>query len=79
MAKLIKKIRNFDEYNIFTPTVVTAKIFKEYLEFTKTKGKYFYVANGNSTVCNNLTERNDFEKQVSMGTVDFCNYKNYLD
>lgn len=109
MAKLTKKVRNFDEYiedfmihcvnkdlskktlksyesslklfqkyleeehNIFTPTMVTAKIFKEYLEFTKTKGKYSYVANGDSTTCNNPTARNDFGKQVSMWTVN-----NYL-
>jgi len=49
-----------EEHNIFTPTAVTAKNFKEYLEFTKTKGKYSYVIDENSTVSNNSAASNDF-------------------
>ncbi|MDU4749531.1 MAG: site-specific integrase [Clostridium butyricum] len=37
-----------DEVNIFTPLDVTTRNIKDYLEFTKTKGKYSYVADVNS-------------------------------
>ncbi|BBK76423.1 hypothetical protein Cbu04g_14310 [Clostridium butyricum] len=37
-----------DEVNVFTPLDVTTKNIKDYLEFTKTKGKYSYVADVNS-------------------------------
>lgn len=62
-----------DEVNIFTPLKVTTKHIKEYLEFTKNKGKYSYVVDINSLKSNNPSARGDFGKQVSMYTVN-----NYL-
>lgn len=62
-----------EEYNIVTPTVVTTKQVKDYIEFTKNKGKYTYVADTNTTINNNPSARGDFGKQVSMYTVN-----NYL-
>lgn len=62
-----------EECNIFTPTVVKDKDIKNYLEFTKEKGKYSYVANINTTMCNNPQNRKDFGKEVSLWTVN-----NYL-
>lgn len=62
-----------DEKNIFTPIVLKTNDIKEYLEFTKNKGKYSYVADIQSTNSNNPTARGDFGKQVSMWTVN-----NYL-
>jgi integrase/recombinase XerD len=62
-----------DEVNIFTPLKVAAKNIKDYLEFTRTKGKYSYVADSDSLKYNNPSARGDFGKQVSMYTVN-----NYL-
>ena len=62
-----------DEKNIFTPLEITNKDIKEYLEFTKNKGKYTYVSDINSTNINNPVNRGDFGKPVSMWTVN-----NYL-
>ena len=62
-----------DELKIFSPKDVTTKNIKEYLEFTKTKGKYTYVANEKTLKYNNPTNRGDFGKQVSLYTVN-----NYL-
>ena len=62
-----------DEINIFTPLKVTTKHIKDYLEFTKNKGKYSYVVDINSLKSNNPFTRGDFGKQVSMYTVN-----NYL-
>ena len=62
-----------DEVNIFTPLKVTTKHIKDYLEFTKNKGKYSYVVDINSLKSNNPSARGDFGKQVSMYTVN-----NYL-
>lgn len=62
-----------EECNIYNPTTVKASDIKDYLEFTKTKGKYSYVSDIKSTMCNNPQNRTDFGKQVSMWTVN-----NYL-
>lgn len=62
-----------DKKNIFTPVAITTKDIKEYLEFTKNKGKYTYVSDINSTNINNPVNRGDFGKQISMWTVN-----NYL-
>lgn len=62
-----------DEASIFTPIKVTTKHIKDYLEFTKNKGKYSYVVDINSLKSNNPSARGDFGKQVSMYTVN-----NYL-
>lgn len=62
-----------DEINVFTPLKVTTKNIKDYLEFTRTKGKYSYVADCDSIKANNPSARGDFGKQVSMYTVN-----NYL-
>lgn len=62
-----------DEVNVFTPLKVTTKHVKDYLEFTRTKGKYSYVADCDSIKLNNPSARGDFGKQVSMYTVN-----NYL-
>lgn len=62
-----------DEENIFTVESVTSKHIKTYLEFTKNKGKYSYVADVNSINLNNPSARGDFGKEISMWTVN-----NYL-
>lgn len=62
-----------EEHNISNPCVITTKHIKEYLEFTKDKGKYSYVSNVDTTIYNNPSARRDFGKQVSMWTVN-----NYL-
>lgn len=62
-----------DEMNIFSPIPVKTKDIKDYLEFTKKKGKYSYVVDYSSTYNNNPSARGDFGKQVSMWTVN-----NYL-
>lgn len=59
-----------EEHKIFSPVVVTTENIKEYLEFTKNKGKYSYVTDVNSTVMNNPTARRDFGKEVSLWTVN---------
>jgi len=55
-----------DEENIFTPTSVTTKHIKTYLEFTKNKGKYSYVAEVNTLDYNNPQNRGDFGKEISI-------------
>lgn len=62
-----------DEKNIYSPLMLKPCDIKEYLEFTKTKGKYSYVGDVSSISCNNPSARGDFGKQVSMWTVN-----NYL-
>ena len=62
-----------DEKNIFSPISVKTKDIKEYLEFTKNKGKYSYVGDLRTTIINNPSARGDFGKPVSMWTVN-----NYL-
>ena len=62
-----------DDYNIFNVESVTTKNIKNYLEFTKTKGKYSFVVDEKSVNCNNPTARGDFGKEISMWTVN-----NYL-
>lgn len=62
-----------DEKKIYSPVAVKTNDIKEYLEFTKNKGKYSYVGDITTTVNNNPSARGDFGKQVSMWTVN-----NYL-
>lgn len=62
-----------EEHKIFTPIVVTSSLIKDYLEFTKERGKYSYVSDISTTINNNPLGRTDFGKQVSMWTVN-----NYL-
>ena len=62
-----------DELNIYSPIAITTKHIKDYVEFTKNKGKYSYVADNNSINSNHPQNRGDFGKQVSMWTVN-----NYL-
>lgn len=49
-----------DNKNIYSSLKVKTKDIKQYLEFTKTKGKYSYVIDINSTISNNQSERGDF-------------------
>lgn len=60
-----------EELNKFVPSAITTKDIKEYLEFTKERGKYSFVAT--TEVNNNPLNRGDFGKKVSLYTVN-----NYL-
>lgn len=62
-----------DDKKIYSPLKVKTKDIKQYLEFTKNKGKYSYVGDINSIKQNNPSSRGDFGKPVSMWTVN-----NYL-
>ncbi|MGL4848972.1 MAG: tyrosine-type recombinase/integrase [Clostridium sp.] len=62
-----------DDKNIYSPLKVKTKDVKEYIEFTKDKGKYSYVGDVESIKSNNPSARGDFGKPVSMWTVN-----NYL-
>ncbi|WP_024615050.1 tyrosine-type recombinase/integrase [Clostridium sp. Ade.TY] len=70
--KLFAKYMENDK-KIFSPLKVKTKDIKEYLEFTKNKGKYSYVGDLKSTIYNNPSARSDFGKPVSLWTVN-----NYL-
>ncbi|WP_317310231.1 site-specific integrase [Clostridium thermobutyricum] len=67
--KLFAKYMKEDK-NIYSPLKVKTKDIKQYLEFTKTKGKYSYVIDINSTRSNNPSARRDFGKPVSIWTVN---------
>ncbi|WP_026886492.1 hypothetical protein [Clostridium beijerinckii] len=59
-----------DDVNVFTPLKVTTRHIKNYLEFTKNKGNYTYAVDINSLKLHNPSARGDFEKQVSLYTVN---------
>lgn len=61
------------EKNIYTPIVVTTRDIKDYLEFTKSKGKYSFVTDEKTLEHNNPLARGDFGKEISLYTVN-----NYL-
>lgn len=60
-----------EELNKFIPSVITTKDIKEYLEFTRDRGKYSFVAT--TEINNNPLARGDFGKKISLYTVN-----NYL-
>lgn len=62
-----------EELNKFIPSAITTKDIKEYLEFTKERGKYSFISRALEETNNNPSARGDFGKQVSLYTVN-----NYL-
>lgn len=62
-----------EEFNTTELEKVEEKHIKEYLDFTKDRGKYSFVANAESLDINKPQNRTDFEKEVSKGTLN-----NYL-
>ncbi|WP_154698365.1 tyrosine-type recombinase/integrase, partial [Clostridium botulinum] len=62
-----------EEFKIFSPTLVETKHIRDYMKFTKEKGKYSYIANNSTINLNNPSQRKDFGKPVSMWTIN-----NYL-
>ncbi|MEW9093714.1 MAG: tyrosine-type recombinase/integrase [Clostridiaceae bacterium] len=62
-----------EEFNITEVEKVEEEQIKEYLDFTKERGKYSFVANIETTDINRPHNRTDFGKEVSIGTIN-----NYL-
>lgn len=62
-----------EEFKIFSPISVETKHIRDYMKFTKEKGKYSYIANNSTINLNNPSQRKDFGKPVSMWTIN-----NYL-
>lgn len=62
-----------DEKQITTIDKVNKEVVEEYLEFTKERGKYSYVADERSLKINNQQSRKDFGKEVTGATLN-----NYL-
>jgi integrase/recombinase XerD len=62
-----------EELNVTELEKVQEKYIKEYLEFTKDRGKYSFVENAKSLDINKPHNRTDFEKEISKGTLN-----NYL-
>ncbi|WP_029453173.1 tyrosine-type recombinase/integrase [Clostridium algidicarnis] len=78
-----------EEYNILDLGKVEEKHIKEYLTFTKERGKYSFVTDARTTKINNPNNRKDFGKQVSNYTINsylrnikvffsFCLENNYI-
>lgn len=62
-----------EEFNVTEVEKVEEKHIKEYLEFTKERGKYSFVANTETLDINRPNNRSDFGKEVSIATIN-----NYL-
>lgn len=62
-----------EEFNIIELEKVEESHVKQYLDFTKERGKYSFIANSQSLDINKPQNRTDFGKKVSMGTLN-----NYL-
>ncbi|WP_315114628.1 tyrosine-type recombinase/integrase [uncultured Clostridium sp.] len=62
-----------EEFNISEVEKVEEKHIKEYLDFTKERGKYSFVTDVKTTDINRPHNRTDFGKEVSIGTIN-----NYL-
>lgn len=78
-----------EEFNISELLKVEEKHIKEYLNFTKERGKYSFVTNAESTNINKPQNRTDFGKEISNGTLNnylrnvkvffnFCYNENYI-
>ncbi|MCB2297078.1 tyrosine-type recombinase/integrase [Clostridium tagluense] len=79
-----------EEFNISELLKVEEKHIKEYLNFTKERGKYSFVANEESTNINKPQNRTDFGREISKGTLNnylrnikvffnFCFDNNYIN
>lgn len=62
-----------EEFNILEVEKVEEKHIREYLDFTKERGKYSFVVDVRSTDINRPHNRTDFGKEVSIATIN-----NYL-
>lgn len=62
-----------EEWNITNLEEVEEKHIKEYIDFTKERGKYSFVADVATTAINKPNKRSDFGKEVSIATIN-----NYL-
>lgn len=59
-----------EEFNLLNVEMVTEKHIREYIQFTKERGKYSYVANVDTIGANNPQTRKDFGKTVSVTTIN---------
>jgi len=78
-----------EEFNITEVEKVEETHIKEYLDFTKERGKYSFVASSESLEINKPHNRSDFGKEVSIATINnylrnikvffnFCFESNYI-
>lgn len=59
-----------EEFQIMKISDIKDKHIKEYIKFTKERGKYSYVSDDKSVVINNPSVRKDFGKAVSSSTIN---------
>lgn len=59
-----------EEFQIMKISDIKDKHIKDYIKFTKERGKYSYVSDDKSVVLNNPSVRKDFGKTVSASTVN---------
>ncbi|MGG7201075.1 tyrosine-type recombinase/integrase [Clostridium butyricum] len=59
-----------EEFQIMEVSDIKDKHIKEYIKFTKERGKYSYVSDDKSIVLNNPSARKDFGKAVSASTIN---------
>lgn len=59
-----------EDYRITELEDVQEKHIKEYIEFTKERGKYSFVSDVNRINTNNPSNRGDFGKKVELSTID---------
>lgn len=59
-----------DTFNINTVSKIEEKHIKDYITFTRERGKYTFVADSNSTFINSPQNRPDFGKKISTTTVN---------
>lgn len=62
-----------DNCNIVNVKDITEKLCKEYITFTKERGKYTFIQDNNTAFINHPTRREDYNKKISITTVN-----NYL-
>lgn len=59
-----------DEHDISRSQDIKEQHVREYIEFTKSRGKYTFVADKNSLALNHPENRNDYDKKVSTTTIN---------
>ncbi|WP_428817758.1 tyrosine-type recombinase/integrase [Clostridium butyricum] len=59
-----------EEFQIMKISDIKDKHIKDYIKFTKERGKYSYVSDDKSVVLNNPSVRKDFGKNVSASTIN---------
>ncbi|WP_160678716.1 tyrosine-type recombinase/integrase [Clostridium sp. C8-1-8] len=59
-----------EECNITNVESVVEKNIREYIEFTKERGKYSFISSNNSIDLNNPSARKDFGKDISISTLN---------